>query len=91
MPDLTSLIQIINTGGLVGVLTILAFPNLRSKFGFDRNRVDDSDRLADAMKKAFIEDEHSPILVKGRIQRICDTVEKMQEDIAIIKKAIMKV
>ena len=90
MTDLTGIIQLVQTGGFVGLLIILAFPSLRAKFGFNGTEKNNTDMLVEAMKKVF-EDEDSPILVKSKIPRICDAIKILQEDVAIIKKIITKV
>ena len=40
MTDLSPLISVVQTGGFVGLLIILAFPTLRAKFGFGGERID---------------------------------------------------
>lgn len=41
--------------------------------------------LADALKKVLVDDEHSPILVKSRVQRICDDINSIKGDLRWIK------
>lgn len=92
MVELASFFDVVQTGGFVGLLIILAFPNLREKFGFTKQngKEVDMDALAMALNKALVEDDHSPILVKGRIKRICDDITAMKNDIALIKKVIVE-
>lgn len=91
-----SLIQMVQTGGFVGLLIILAFPTLRAKFGFGNGALS-TDVLAEALKKVLVEDDNSPILVKARISRVCDRIDniderisEMKQDMTIIKHAITK-
>lgn len=35
--------------------------------------------IAEAMKRTFVDDEQSPILVKSRIRRICDDVSRIKD------------
>lgn len=94
MEELKTLVDWIQSIGLFGFLLLLALPKTREFLGFGSSKVD-SDVLADALKKAFIDEDQSPILVKSQIHRICDDVadirsrqEEMAEDIAFIKGRI---
>ena len=89
MPELLSLLDMFQSGGLLGILVILAFPTLRAKFGFSNEKVD-VDVLADALNKALVENDHSPILVKSRLGRICEDISALKEDVSIIKQVITK-
>lgn len=63
-------------------------PALMRKFGLTEEKPPPklpTDELAEALRKVFVDDDKSPILVKSRITRICDDIKDMKEDIAFIK------
>src|SRR6185436_9287652 len=76
--DLKAFIDVIQGIGFVGLLILLAFPATRQKLGFDTKPADNSEIVAAAIKKALVDDDNSPILVKARIKRICDSIEKIE-------------
>lgn len=90
MTEISPLIDALQTGGFISLLIILAFPTLRKKFGFTEGQHDDDERLGRMLKKILVDDEKSPILVKSQIVRICDDINTLKEDVAIIKQVIIK-
>ena len=89
MTDLAPLISMVQTGGFIGLLIILAFPTLRAKFGFGGERIN-VDELVNKIMNELAENDHSPILVKNRIIRICDDVATLKADVSIIKQVITR-
>lgn len=87
MTDISPIISAVQTGGFIGLLIILAFPTLRAKFGFGGERINIDELVAKIMTE-LSQDEHSPIIVKKRVQRICDDIAILKQDVAIIKQVI---
>ncbi len=85
MTEIKALVDLIQAGGLVGILTILAIPNLRRRLGFDSNL---ENSIALALKKAFADTDESPILVKSQIKRICDDISDMKDSISSMSEDI---
>ncbi len=75
--DAKILIDLIQAGGFVGLLIILAIPTLRQKLGFEA----DATKIIDAIRKDFEYDgPDRPALIK-RIPVICVDIKEIRQDI----------
>lgn len=75
--DVKTLIDVIQAGGFVGLLIILAIPKARQALGFEA----DATKIIDAIRKDFEYDgPDRPALIK-RIPVICIDIKEIRQDI----------
>ncbi len=84
MDEIKTLVDLIQAGGFVGLLIILAIPKTRMLLGFEV----DITKIVDEIRKDFEYDgPDRPALIK-RIPVICIDIKEMRQDLSTLKEDV---